>query len=108
VYYVAGRLENENGNPGSDRKLDLTTIDLRDDILQFYSDLSAPIETKKDKDRWQSVLTSLDQLKLVTPVRAVADGHAQSTPFMPSEELPHRWTGHRLLHCRRLNETQER
>jgi hypothetical protein len=71
----------------SDRKFDLTTTDLRNNILQFYSDLSAPIETKKDKDRWQSVLTSLDQLKLVTPVPAVADGPAQSSPFVPSERV---------------------
>src|SRR2546427_4529940 len=47
----------------SQRKFDLTTADLRDDILHFYSDLSAAIETKKDKVRWQSILTSLDQLK---------------------------------------------
>src|SRR6202163_3971898 len=39
-------------------KFDLTTPELRGNILQFYSDLSAPIETKKDKDRWQGVLTS--------------------------------------------------
>ena len=71
----------------SNRKFDLTTTDLRDNILQFYSDLSAPIETKKDKDCWQSVLTSLDQLKLVTPVQAVADGHTQSAPFVPSERV---------------------
>jgi hypothetical protein len=71
----------------SDRKFNLTTTDLRDDILQFYSDLSAAIETKKDKDRWQSVLTSLDQLKLVTPVPAVADGNAQRTPFVPNEGI---------------------
>jgi hypothetical protein len=55
----------------SERKFDLTTTDLRDDILQFYSDLSAPINTKKDTARWQSVLASLDQLKSVTPVPAV-------------------------------------
>jgi hypothetical protein len=61
------------------RKFDLTTIDLRGNILQFYSDLSAPIDTKKDKDRWQDVLTSLDQLKLVTPVRAIA-GATGATP----------------------------
>ena len=71
----------------SDRKFDLTTTDLRDNILQFYSDLTAAIETKKDKDRWQSVLTSLDQLKLVTPVPAVADGPAQSSPFVPGERV---------------------
>ena len=49
------------------RKFDLTSPDLRDNILSFYSDLSAPIETKKDSPRWQSVLSSLDQLKLLTP-----------------------------------------
>ena len=32
----------------SKRKFDLTTTALRDNILQFYSDLSAAIETKKD------------------------------------------------------------
>jgi hypothetical protein len=71
----------------SDRKFDLTTTDLRDDILQFYSDLSAPIETKRDKDRWQSLLTSLDQLKAATPVPAVADVHTQTTPSGPSKRV---------------------
>src|SRR5690349_12074644 len=61
----------------SERKFDLTTTDLREDILHFYSDLSAPIETKKDKLRWQSVLTALDQLKSVTPVPAAAGSPAQ-------------------------------
>jgi hypothetical protein len=61
------------------RKFDLTTPDLRGNILQFYSDLSAPIDTKKDKDRWQDVLTSLDQLKLVTPAPAVAGATAATT-----------------------------
>ena len=49
----------------SEGKFDRTTKDLRDDILRFYSDLSVPIETKKDKVRWQGVLTELDQLKSV-------------------------------------------
>ncbi|MGB7623903.1 MAG: zinc dependent phospholipase C family protein [Terriglobia bacterium] len=52
----------------SERKFELTTTDLRANILTFYSDLSAPLETKKDTARWQSVLTQLDQLKSVTPV----------------------------------------
>jgi hypothetical protein len=56
----------------SERKFDSTTPDLRANILDFYSDLSAPIETKKDPARWQSVLTSLDQLRLVTPVPIIA------------------------------------
>jgi hypothetical protein len=49
------------------RKFDLTSPDLRDNILNFYSDLSVPLETKKDSTRWQGVLTALDQLKLLTP-----------------------------------------
>jgi hypothetical protein len=51
----------------ADRKFNLTSPELRDNILRFYSDLSAPIETKQDPVRWQSVLTALDQLKSVTP-----------------------------------------
>jgi len=56
----------------TERKFDLTTPGLRDNILHFYSDLSLPLETKKDSARWQSVLTSLDQLKLVSPTPIIA------------------------------------
>ena len=56
----------------SKRKFNLTSLELRDNILQFYSDLSVPIDTKKDQVRWQSVLTELDQLKSVAPVQTVA------------------------------------
>jgi len=59
------------------RKFDQTTPELRDDILHFYSDLSAPIETKKDDVRWQSVLVHLDQLKRVTPAPVVAGSPAK-------------------------------
>jgi hypothetical protein len=61
----------------SERKFDRTSPELRDNILQFYSDLSVPIETKKDEVRWQGVLTALDQLKSVTPVPTVASRPAQ-------------------------------
>jgi hypothetical protein len=61
----------------SERKFDLTTPELRDNVLQFYSDLSLPIETKKDQARWQGVLTELDQLKVATPVPVVASSPAQ-------------------------------
>jgi hypothetical protein len=54
------------------RKFDLTSADLRDNILNFYSDLSLPLETKKDNVRWQSVLASLDQLRLVAPTPILA------------------------------------
>jgi hypothetical protein len=51
----------------SDKKFDMTTMDLRANILNFYADLSAPIDTKKDPARWQSILTGLDQLKSAPP-----------------------------------------
>jgi hypothetical protein len=61
----------------AERKFDLTSADLRDNILDFYSDLSLPLETKKDATRWQSVLSSLDQLKLVTPTPILAASPAK-------------------------------
>jgi hypothetical protein len=61
----------------SARKFDRTSPELRDNILQFYSDLSLTIETKRDAARWQGVLTSLDQLKSVTPNAPVADSPEQ-------------------------------
>jgi hypothetical protein len=51
----------------SAQKFDRTSRELREDILRFYADLSAPIETKKDAGRWRSVLVALDQLKAVAP-----------------------------------------
>jgi Zinc dependent phospholipase C len=61
----------------SDRKFDRTSPELRDNILQFYSDLSASIATKNDQVRWQGVLTALDQLKPVAPASTVAGNPAQ-------------------------------
>jgi hypothetical protein len=54
----------------SDRKFDLTSAALRDNILQFYSAASAPIETKKVKDDWQEVQKQLEQLKAIAPAPA--------------------------------------
>jgi hypothetical protein len=56
----------------AERKFDLTSSDLRENVLNFYADLSLPLETKKDSARWHSVLTALDQLKLATPVPILA------------------------------------
>jgi hypothetical protein len=61
----------------SERKFDLTSPELRANILQFYSDPSAAIETKKDSVRWQSVLMSLNQLRSVAPMATVAGSPAQ-------------------------------
>jgi hypothetical protein len=51
----------------AEKKFDRTSPQLRDNILNFYSDLSLPLETKKNAAHWQNVLSSLDQLKLDTP-----------------------------------------
>jgi hypothetical protein len=64
----------------SERKFDRTSPELRANILDFYSNLSAPFETKKDAARWQSVLTSLDQLKTLT----LAPTSAGSPPLLIS------------------------
>jgi hypothetical protein len=61
----------------SERKFALASPELRDNILQFYSDLSMPIETRKDQPRWQGVLTALDQLKPAAPVPTVEGNLAQ-------------------------------
>jgi hypothetical protein len=60
----------------SDRKFDLTSPELRANILEFYSDPSAAIETKRDPVRWQSVLIFLDQLRSVT-AEPIAIVHSQ-------------------------------
>jgi hypothetical protein len=54
----------------SERKFDRATPELRENILQFYSDLSLPIETKKHRVSWESALTSLDELKSTAPTVA--------------------------------------
>src|SRR3979411_496043 len=59
------------------KKFDRTTAELRDNILDFYSDLSASIKTKKDQEEWKVVLTHLEQLKTATPVPAVAGSPAK-------------------------------
>jgi len=61
----------------SDRKFDLTSPELRDNILQFYSDPSAAIETKKDQVRWQGVETELVLLRSAASAPKGANGSAQ-------------------------------
>jgi hypothetical protein len=71
----------------SEQKFDRTSPELRANILDFYSDLSAPIETKKDNAKWQSVLISLDQLKTV-PLAATPAGTSRRGASPSLTELP--------------------
>jgi len=61
----------------SAKKFNLTSPQLRGNILDFYSDLALPIETRKDASRWQKLLADLDQLKSapLTPPVAVNPAH---------------------------------
>ena len=53
-------------------KFNQTSPQLRVNILDFYSDLALPIETKKDASRWQGVLSDLDQLRSAPQLPPVA------------------------------------
>jgi hypothetical protein len=54
------------------KNFETASAELRQDILAFYGDLSAPIATKKHKDDWQDTLRALDKLKAAPsqPARA--------------------------------------
>ncbi len=52
----------------AERKLNLTSPELRANILQFYSDLAVLIETKKDPVRRNVVLNKLEQLAVAQTV----------------------------------------
>jgi hypothetical protein len=52
------------------------TPELRENILNFYSDHSAQLTTKKDEGKWQKVLAALDQLKTAPPAVAAAESPA--------------------------------
>jgi hypothetical protein len=51
--------------------------ELRDDIVRFYSDRSAPVKTKQDEAKWQKVQDALIQLKSAPPAAANAGHPAQ-------------------------------
>lgn len=46
------------------RNFDHLTPDLRANILQFYGDLSAPLDTKRRPDDWKELLVNLQKLKM--------------------------------------------
>jgi hypothetical protein len=50
------------------KKFDGTSTELRANILDFYSDHSAPIDTKKKEADWENIRTELGQLQSMTPV----------------------------------------
>ena len=61
----------------ADKNFTQTSPELRDGILHFYSNWSAPIKTKRNEAKWQKVSTALAQLKAMTPAPTVASASAQ-------------------------------
>jgi hypothetical protein len=52
----------------SGKKFEGTSIELRANILAFYSDPSAAIDTRRNQSDWKNVGTGLDQLRAMTPI----------------------------------------
>jgi len=72
----------------ADKKFDVTTVALRKNVLTFYSNTSAPIDTKKDPGKWEKVQSNLQALKTFTPnPTQPAAPQAQSTTQSPSGGL---------------------
>lgn len=62
-YKLADKAYAELVDELSDDNFQNVSQDLRLHILEFYSDLGAPIETRKDKSDWQKLVSALDRLK---------------------------------------------
>ncbi|MGI9104417.1 MAG: zinc dependent phospholipase C family protein [Terriglobales bacterium] len=56
----------------AEHNFDRLTADLRDNILQFYGNLSADFDTKRDPDQWKQVLANLERLKSASTVQAAS------------------------------------
>ena len=72
-------------NQLADKKFDHVTPDLKQNILQFYSDLHAQIHTKKNKKAWERTLANLELLHTAptvpdTPVKTTQDGTQLPAP----------------------------
>ncbi len=69
----------------AEKKFDVTTVSLQKNVLAFYSNASAPIDTKKDPGKWQKVQNNLEALKTFTPNPAHPTApQAESTAQSPS------------------------
>ena len=56
----------------ADRKFAQARPELRDNILAFYANTSAPVKTKKDEGKWRKVQDALSQMRSAPPALADA------------------------------------
>jgi hypothetical protein len=54
----------------ADKKFAQARPELRENILDFYANPSAPVKTKKDEGKWQKVQDALNQMRSAPPVVA--------------------------------------
>jgi len=54
-------------NKLADKKFEHLTPQLQENILEFYSELKAPIQTKRNKKAWTVTLANVERLRAVTP-----------------------------------------
>jgi len=54
-------------NKLADKKFEHLTPQLQENILEFYSDLNAPLETKRNKKAWTLTLANVEKLRAATP-----------------------------------------
>jgi hypothetical protein len=58
----------------ADRKFAGISAELRNELLNFFSEPDAPYATKRDAKAWATVQSELGQLKNVAPSVAAASG----------------------------------
>ena len=61
----------------AEKKFAQARPDLRDDLLKFYANPSAPVKTRQDEGKWQKVQDALNQLRSAPPAVANATQPAQ-------------------------------
>ena len=67
----------------SGKKFEGTSTELRANILDFYSDPAAPVETRKNEGDWKNVQTELGQLEAMTPNAGTNTDQGRTPITMP-------------------------
>lgn len=70
----------------SERDFHQLTPELKENIVRFYGDLSAPIATKKDKKEWAKTVERLDRLKAAQALPWQASTAADLISFPDQED----------------------
>jgi hypothetical protein len=70
----------------ADKKFDNLTPLLKENILEFYSNLSAPIHTKQNKKAWDETLANLELLRAAPASSQEPVNAAQDWEVVPSND----------------------